>query len=286
MLRGRLGKSVSAVRYMSSNSGAVVRSTAASGSQVYESKRAVHEYLLFHYGKPNEIMPHSDIDVGFALNFAQRSHQLAVDLASAKGVPCNRALDIGCAVGGLSFELARSFNDVVGIDFSHHFVDAANGMKIAGNAPYQTMVQGEIFEDNIAEVSPEIDRSRVNFFQGDACNLQPELGKFDVILASNLLCRLPDPEKFLRDIPAFLNPTGILILISPYSWLDEYTDRSRWIGAKPGQESYSEVERILTSNNSQPLKLIEKRNIPFLIREHERKFQLGVSDFTAWQFST
>lgn len=30
--------------------GAQVRSTTASGSLVYESDRAVHEYLQFHYG--------------------------------------------------------------------------------------------------------------------------------------------------------------------------------------------------------------------------------------------
>jgi hypothetical protein len=29
---------------------AAVRSTTASGSAVYESERAVHEYLQFHYG--------------------------------------------------------------------------------------------------------------------------------------------------------------------------------------------------------------------------------------------
>jgi 2-polyprenyl-3-methyl-5-hydroxy-6-metoxy-1,4-benzoquinol methylase len=33
-----------------------------------------------------------------------------------------RALDIGCAVGRSSFELARNFKEVVGIDFSHRFV--------------------------------------------------------------------------------------------------------------------------------------------------------------------
>lgn len=36
------------------------------------------------------------------------------------------ALDIGCAVGGASFELARSFPHVLGIDYSQHFVNAAN----------------------------------------------------------------------------------------------------------------------------------------------------------------
>ena len=35
------------------------------------------------------------------------------------------ALDLGCAVGGAAFELARSFSHVLGIDFSHKFIEAA-----------------------------------------------------------------------------------------------------------------------------------------------------------------
>lgn len=34
-------------------------------------------------------------------------------------------MDVGCAVGGASFELARAFPHVLGIDYSKHFVDAA-----------------------------------------------------------------------------------------------------------------------------------------------------------------
>lgn len=111
------------------------------------------------------------------------------------------------------------------------------------------------------------------------------LGKFDVIVASNLLCRLPEPAKFLADTPLFLKPGGLLVLISPYSWLDEYTSRANWIGAKPGKESFSEVQAALTSGKNGALTLVHKENIPFLIREHERKFQLGVSDLTAWKLS-
>jgi 2-polyprenyl-3-methyl-5-hydroxy-6-metoxy-1,4-benzoquinol methylase len=35
------------------------------------------------------------------------------------------ALDLGCAVGGAAFELARAFPAVLGIDYSHAFVEAA-----------------------------------------------------------------------------------------------------------------------------------------------------------------
>ena len=44
--------------------------------------------------------------------------------AGERGEPL--ALDIGCAVGGASFALARAFPHVLGIDFSQHFVNAAN----------------------------------------------------------------------------------------------------------------------------------------------------------------
>ncbi len=42
------------------------------------------------------------------------------------------ALDVGCAVGGATFELARSFQNVIGIDYSQAFVDAAKVILFAG----------------------------------------------------------------------------------------------------------------------------------------------------------
>ena len=101
-------------------------------------------------------------------------------------------------------------------------------------------------------------------------------GSFDAIIASNLLCRLPSPRKFLRDISSFIKPDGVLVLISPYSWLEEYTPKSEWIGGlEDGKDSATEVETFLLQNS--PLKLVHRENIPFLIREHERKYQYGVS---------
>jgi len=159
-------------RHMSTS--ANVRSTAASGSQVYESKRAVHEYLLFHYGKPNDHLPHQ-AGPRSALNFPGRSAALCnVHASSSK----KRALDIGCAVGASSFELAKYYDEVVGIDFSQHFVDAANLMKTNGNVDFESLVRGNVFKTCTTDLDQSIDRSRVEFRQGDACNLSPSLGEF------------------------------------------------------------------------------------------------------------
>jgi 2-polyprenyl-3-methyl-5-hydroxy-6-metoxy-1,4-benzoquinol methylase len=53
--------------------------------------------------------------------------------------------------------------------------------------------------------------------------LSADLGKFDVIFAGNLIDRLYDPEAFLRSIVTFLTDKSILVLTSPYSWLEDYT---------------------------------------------------------------
>jgi 2-polyprenyl-3-methyl-5-hydroxy-6-metoxy-1,4-benzoquinol methylase len=158
-----------------------VRSTAASGAQVYESARAVNEYLLFHYGKHADVFPFK-LPVDFALNFTERSATFVHDaLVRSSLSDCSecRVLDVGCAVGGLSFALAKHFRHVVGLDYSQHFVDAANEMKQSGHMQYTVQKQGEIYLPATAEVESSIDRSRVTFIQGDACNL-PLDGSFGV----------------------------------------------------------------------------------------------------------
>lgn len=108
------------------------------------------------------------------------------------------------------------------------------------------------------------------------------------------MCRLPSPRAFLQSIPQFLKPGGLLVLVSPYSWLEEYTPVSEWVGAVPsantstsagGVDSFSCLQAYLEQSLpvGMRLQLISKVDIPFLIREHERKFQYGVSDATIWK---
>lgn len=279
-----------------------VRSTASSGtgassgSSVYESTRAVHEYLLFHYGAADVLMPYS-FGPHAALSFPQRTAEICARYAPQSG--SSRALDLGCAVGGAAFELTKNFDEVVGVDFSHQFIATANTMKTVGEMDYSILKQGHIFEDHKAVVPVQLDRTKTSFSQGDACNLDPLLGTFDLIHGANLLCRLPSPRKFLSDITTFLNDNGNLVLVSPYSWLEEYTPVDEWIGgttdAATGTvlDSASELQKVMDnistasttsdSNKSFQMKLVYEENTPFLIREHERKFQYGVSHTTIWQ---
>ena len=68
----------------------------------------------------------------------------------------SRALDIGCAMGRSSFELAARFESVLGIDFSQAFVDRCNELKECGQSPYCLPGEGEIVEKGMAEISKEV----------------------------------------------------------------------------------------------------------------------------------
>merc|ERR1711871_627009 len=109
-----------------------------------------------------------------------------------------RALDVGCAVGGMSFELARHFDEVVGIDTFQSFVMKARKIKQKGSCSISYLMEGNIKEVREVSLDPSIDRSRCTFQTGDACALRPDIGSFDAVLPSNLLCRLPEPHAFLQ----------------------------------------------------------------------------------------
>jgi putative 4-mercaptohistidine N1-methyltranferase len=125
---------------------------------------------------------------------------------------------------------------------------------------------------------------RVSFVQGDACNLAAKYSNYDLVLAGNLIDRLYDPMKFLGMIHERINRGGLLALTSPYTWLQEFTDRSKWLGgfkASTG-ESYTTLDGLKDAL-SPHFTLLETRDIPFVIRETRRKFQHIISQMTVWE---
>jgi hypothetical protein len=192
--RGAAGGGVTAAP--ATDAGASTTSS-AQGTGVYETDKAVAEYLMFHFGAPGDILPYPpSIAPHGALDFAARTGRICARAAAAAGLPLDAALDVGCAVGGTAFDLSRDFSRVVGIDFSHAFVAAANALKAAGAAGYTCAVEGELCAKRTAVLPPGVRAERAAFRQGDACALATaeELGgRFTVIHGANLLCRLPDP---------------------------------------------------------------------------------------------
>jgi putative 4-mercaptohistidine N1-methyltranferase len=241
----------------------------------YESNLLLCQYLLFHYGSSDQQLPWK-AGPREALAFPVRCVQEGVDL---NRLPARRrALDVGCAVGRATFELGRIFESVTGIDYSHAFVDAANRIAEAGSLSYQYQETGTILAEAVAE-HPDGVGGKVAFSQGDAQDLPADLGRFDCVLAANLLCRLGQPDRFLERLPDLLEPSGQLIITTPNTWLESFTAREFWLGATPetGEPLEALKERLQSD-----FELDTVWDMPFLIREHQRKYQWSVAQASRW----
>ena len=245
----------------------------------YETDKAVAEYLLFHYGSSDEILPYPNGPTN-ALHYPVRC---VVECFDSGLLPSNaRGLDLGCAVGRSSFELARICGSVLGIDYSHRFIEAANQLKEARSLSYERTDEGDLATVLEATVPEGVDGSKVSFRQADASNLPEDIGGFDALLAANLIDRLENPKGFLDTLPELVNPGGQLVITSPYTWLEEYTPKDHWLGGYESNGSPIRTVEGLEAALEPDFVKVREVDLPFLIREHARKFQWSVAQGTIW----
>ncbi|XP_068682598.1 uncharacterized protein [Montipora capricornis] len=251
---------------------------------VYESEKLLGQYLALHYGKSYEqftygLGPKESLD--FPVRCALECIKYTED-----NVP-SIALDIGCSVGRSTFELAKRFNQVVGVDYSHAFIDASNKLKMYGKLDYTVPTEGSLVSQHTAEVDPDIDRSRVSFYHGDACNLPSNLGQFGCVLAANLVCRLPNPYQFLDRLSSLVAPGGTLVITSPYSWFEQYTPKDLWLGGYKDADGnnvsgFDTLKKYLETN----FQLVDDKHMPLFIRETVYEGQWIVAHAIIWKRRT
>jgi putative 4-mercaptohistidine N1-methyltranferase len=246
----------------------------------YETDRLLAEYLLFHYGAAAEVLPWS-FGPADALDYPMRCVSECVD-ATLLG-PGSRALDVGCAVGRSTFELARLCGEAIGVDFSLRFVEAASTLARDGELAYLRTDEGALITPLVAKIPADIDRKRARFFHGDAQALPAELGAFDVVLAANLIDRLREPARFLAQLSRLVKAGGQLVITSPYTWLPEFTDPAQWLGGYVTGGSPRTTLDGLKAALDADFTLVRTADLPFLIREHARKFQWSVAQASIWR---
>jgi len=230
------------------------------------------EYLAFHYLEPADLLPKGVYALKGISNFPNACARLLLRHTPKQAL---RALDLGCAVGRSSFELARKIPEVIGIDYSRSFIRAAKQLQKKGKIRFPLLEEGKRTKPSFARVSSPIDRKRVIFQTGDALRIPKKLGTFDLVLAANLIDRLPDPQRFLKEVLSkLIRPGGTLLLTSPYTWSTDFTPETKWL-----QDSFPTIQRSLRPH----FRLLHRQNLPFLLREHRRKFQYTFADATLWR---
>lgn len=256
-------------RYVAANT------EASSSTAYYESDKLLSEYAEFHFG-----------DTWYGVeSFPKALADIAIE--AMQGKVTGKALDLGCACGRASFELARQFDTVEGVDFSANFIGLAARMAEQGEVHYARVEEGDLVSYHTRTLNAlglAAYADRVAFYQGDACNLKPQFTGYDLVLAANLIDRLYQPSRFLAEMAPRINAGGLLIIASPYTWLEEHTPKHEWLGGfKKDGESYSTLDG-LKAQLSRHFRLVgEPRKVPFVIRETQHKFQHTLSELTIWE---
>ncbi len=267
---------------------------------VYETDRMVSEYIEFHYGEARFGVPNFPVAcieaVRDVLQLSSSRDLIAGSMDPAvkprgdvQGIRFERALDLGCATGRSSFELAKDFAHVDAIDFSARLIEAPSTLQARGTQRYVIHDEGELVSYKEVSLSDfdgyEAIKDRVQFMQGDACNLPEKFTDYDLVFAGNLIDRLYDPAQFLDLIKDRIRAGGMLVLTSPYTWLEAFTPREKWLGGFKADtgESYTTLEGIADALAPEFEMVAEPRDIPFVIRETARKHQHTIAQMSFWK---
>lgn len=184
----------------------------------YENPKVVSSYLWSHFGDfigDGEWLPSY-------LNWS-------LLMENVKGI----SLDIGCAVGRFTFEMARKSELSIGIDLSCAFIKTARELMKKGKVRFELIQEGKLTEPVEIVLNNRFNVENVDFIIADALKLPFSNSLFSSVSSLNLLDKVSVPITHIQEINRVAKKRGCQVLISdPFSWSEEVTDISNWLGGK------------------------------------------------------
>ncbi len=185
------------------------------------------------------------------------------------------ALDIGCAVGRLSFEMSKTYSHVIGIDTSKTFIEKARELMIKRRLDFDLVIEGHIAERRSCELNGQWKYDNMEFIVADALALPFPKSLFSTVSSVNILEKVPDPLRHLAEANRILAEKDSMFLFSdPFSWDESFMDSGLWLGGKPDGKykgrGISNISRILSDGDGifdPPLNIVEKKDIAWKIRK-------------------
>jgi len=216
----------------------------------YETDSLCEQYIRFHFASYE--------------TFPTTCGKKCIEILEKLNINKNKyknALDLGCAVGQTSFYLSDKFEKVNGIDFSKRFIEIAK------------------------ERTEMLKFKNVGFFNGSVL----ELAKIDIpkdnvlVFCGNLIDRLEDPNIFLKDVGNYVEKGGVLILTSPYTWLENFTPKKNWVGGLINNGEILTTTKGLEIVLKDNFELHSFEDVEFLIPDTPPfMYQLSSAQMTIW----
>ncbi len=265
--------------------GAVTSKSEKPAGNRYAELDMLNVYLTLHYAPPEVQMPFDYISREVTC-FPQRCARLVKEWSDILAIEPSRALDIGCAVGGAAFSMAEHFAEVTAVDLSDNFIQAAKRLQSNREIDFRCKLEGKLSLPVHATVDTAV-AERVTFRRADACSLPAEYTDFDAVLIANVLCRVPSPMSCLSRMGGsrgMVRRGGLLVITTPFTWMEQFSPAEVWLGGymdESGQMRFSEdgLQAALEGE----FELLDKFDMPLLIREHHRKYELITSLATVWR---
>jgi SAM-dependent methyltransferase len=183
------------------------------------------------------------------------------------------AIDIGCAVGGTTFDLAARLQRLtIGVDLNFAMLRVASAALRDGRVRYARRRVGLVYEREEREVDTPW-RDLVDFWCCDAANLPFAPATFAFAASINVIDCLPSPHDALAEIARILRPNATALIATPYDWSPSATAVEQWLGGhsqRGAQRGASEpvLRRILEEVGLQIVS--EQPSVPWRLRLHDR----------------
>jgi 5-histidylcysteine sulfoxide synthase/putative 4-mercaptohistidine N1-methyltranferase len=224
----------------------------------------------------------------FGVNSHQADHDLqqVLNLVQPYLTSNSKVLDLGCGVGRLAFELAKTTGHVDGIDFTARHIQHCLDLKEQGQLRYAMPTQGEIFDfhevtlDSLGfEQSPE----NLHFAQGDGLNLKPQFSDYDLAICYRVIEFSYHPQTLLQQLSQRIKAGGLVVLGSSYSWDVSITDTAHWIGGFKRNGENLSSEAHLFEIMSTEFELLQETQVISQFELDQRTSQTANNHITIWR---
>jgi len=197
------------------------------------------------------------------------------------------ALDIGCSVGRLSFELSKTHSRVIGIDTSISFIEKARDLLQKKSLAFDLVIEGLITEKRSCEFDAAFNYDHVDFIVADALALPFPQRFFSTVTSINLLEKVSSPIGHLMDINRVLKEKESMFVFSdPFSWDESVLHPDHWLsggtngnGSRRGIDSISQYLSGKDDIFDPCLEILAKGNVSWKIRKTENLWEHINSQF-------
>jgi SAM-dependent methyltransferase/uncharacterized protein YbaR (Trm112 family) len=251
---------------------------AGPGSDHDNARRELSTYAWDHWGDLDEARDPSEPAPGSAMALLRAMLEEAGD--AFDDLPDGPVLDLGCATGRTTFELADSIGrPALGVDLNYPMLRTAQRVLTDGVARYPLRRIGVVYDRREHPASPE-GREATDFWAADAADLPLADGTVALAASLNVLDCVQSPRDALAELARVLAPGGLALLTTPYDWSPGATPYEQWLGGHSQRgETHGAGEpvlRALLTPGAHPAAvedleiLAEAEDLPWQLRLHDR----------------